>query len=119
MQAFEDLKQDVQALIDTAADTIQKLVDDAAAKAATYAGAPRTEPVIQPEAGSAEFIAQVNDLRDKVREATESLKTQAAAVLGNPAIGVNGGLGSTEPPIAVGSIGQVHTIGPDAFKAGA
>lgn len=91
MQAFEDLKNDIQTLIDTASDTIQKLVDDAAARA-------RQTPAMTGSAQSgddgSEFTSQIEDLRIKVRNATDRLKDSARAALENPALSGSGGVGS-------------------------
>lgn len=74
MQAFEDLKNDIQALIDTATTTITALVDQAAAQAQTATAS----------ADELSFNSQILQLSEDVRAATNALKAQAAAVLGIP-----------------------------------
>lgn len=115
MQAFDDLKSAVLELISTATDTIQKLVDDAAAKARAYAEATSgnipTPQMSLPKAGSADFIAQVQDLQSRVREATERLRTSAEAALGNPA------LSQAQVGEPQGSVAPRPTVEPDSFKA--
>lgn len=74
MQAFEDLKQDIQTLIDTATTTITALVDQAAAQAQRASAS----------VDELSFNSQILQLSTDVRAATDALKAQAAAVLGTP-----------------------------------
>lgn len=111
MQAFDDLRNDIQALIDTATSTIQSLVDQAAHNAA--AALPSTSSADTADV----FTSQLTELSSKVRAATASLRNQAAAVLANtpapaPIAEVAGGAPSTDT--ASTSRGPV---GPDSFKS--
>lgn len=74
MQAFEDLKQDIQTLIETATTTITALVDQASAQAQAAVTT----------ADELSFNSQILQLSDDVRAATNALKAQAAAILGTP-----------------------------------
>lgn len=95
-QAFEDLKQDIQNLIDTAGDTVKELVDEFARRAQSSQSTPSTgfpvpgmstggasEPTT--DAGS-EFTSQIEELRTKVRTAIDNLKQQAKAAMENPSM---------------------------------
>jgi hypothetical protein len=85
MQAFEDLKQDIQNLIDTASDTIKQIVDQAAARAQGSFTAP------SPGSDGSEFTSQIEELRTKIRVATDNLKEQARTALDNPSFNFGGG----------------------------
>ncbi len=104
MQAFEDLKQDIQNLIDTASDTIRQIVDDAAQRVrdAQTTGAPVGTvggvPVGTDSNAGAEFTSQVEELRNKVRQAVDNLKQQAKAALENPSFPSGGGSSGSTPP---------------------
>lgn len=130
MQAFDDLKQDIQTLIDTASSTITQLVDQAARNAA--AAVPSTSGTDTADV----FNSQLSELSSKVRAATENLRQQAAAVLnsggsadfgpgsfggGSSGSGSTGGISPANPsgePIAEEqSIEQARSVGPDSFKA--
>jgi hypothetical protein len=88
-QAFEDLKQDIQNLIDTASDTIRQIVDDAASRA--QGPLPGAATTIGSD--GSEFTSQIEELRTKVRNAVDNLKQQAKSALSNPSFG--GGSGDT------------------------
>lgn len=99
MQAFEDLKQDIQNLIDTAGDTIKQLVDDAARREREWRASGGAVGGVSPgaPAGSdgGEFTSQIEELRTKVRAAVENLKHQAQAAMANPSFPVSGDGGAS------------------------
>lgn len=146
-QAFEDLKVDIQTLIDTASDTIRQIVDDAASRA-------RSEtPLVSGgafQSDGSEFTSQIEALRTKIRIAVDNLREQARSALDNPVFSTTGTQIGGTPPAPVGvnpgtaAQGNVDdqmpaggsdqspntpvppapefggsTIGPDSFKAGA
>lgn len=140
--AFEKLKADVGELIQTATETINHLVDQAA-KNAQAAVDSAVAPVI------VDLTPHLTDLSTNVRAAIDSLKAQAALILGEtatsapvapaspaspvPAAPVQGNLNIAEPvapastinndpnaaPPASASLPNAFTIGPESFKSGA
>lgn len=105
MQALDDLKNDIQTLIDTTASTIQQLVDQASRNAA--AAVPATSG---PDTADV-FTSQLMDLSSKVRAATDNLRNQASAILNQSSGGSSGPDSGGEPPAGGTS------IGPSSFKA--
>lgn len=110
MQAFEDLKQDIQNLIDTASDTIQSLVDEAVRRSQSQSGGVSGGAGVvgstPSDTSGSEFTSQVEELRVKIRAAIENLKHQAKTALENPAL--SGG-GNTGGQIGSGGAGGVST----------
>lgn len=110
MQAFDDLKSDIQTLIDTASGTIQSLVDQAARNAA--AAVPSTSGIDTADV----FTSQLADLSSKVRMATDSLRSQAAAVLANTPSSSQSDTGGSQEALGANDA-AVGSIGPGSFKA--
>lgn len=90
MQAFEDLKLDIQTLIETATTTITALVDQAAAQAQSAVAS----------VDELSFNSQILQLSTDVRAATDALKSHAAAVLGTPSSELLPSVAPTEPATA-------------------
>lgn len=126
MQALEDLKTDIQSLIDATADTITSLVDEMARRAkatpdvSTSAGVPATSST-----DGGEFTSEIEALRVKVRAATDNLKQQAKVALENVGSVSGSTSGSTspapapqpvDPTINPGTTAQGNTD--DQFPAG-
>lgn len=111
-QELEDLKGDIQSLIDASAATITTLVDEMAKRAAV------PQIVGGNASDGSEFTSQIEQLRLKVRTATDNMKDQAAVALASlnvapPAAApiVSGGTDSNAVPGAT-------AVGPDSFKSG-
>lgn len=103
MQAFEDLKQDIQSLIDTAGETIKTIVDEAARRVQEAQrsqqgqmapGAAAGQPGMATQDGS-EFTSEIEELRTRVRAAVDHLKQQAKAAFDNPSFQNTSGSGSS------------------------
>lgn len=98
--ALEDLKQDIQSLIDATSETINSLVDQMSDRASSG-----PQSAASGEDGS-EFTSQIEELRTKVRAATDNLKQQAKEALQ----GVRSSSGSSGSPLGsqsgAGSVGD-------------
>lgn len=116
MQAFDDLKQDINTLIETATSSIEQLIEQAKNNMSTAAGAAQATG----EDLSDVFTSQLLQLSQQVRSATDNLKQRISSLNTDSGSGTNSsslsqsGSGSASPSP---SSPPASTIGPDSFKA--
>lgn len=108
-QALEDLKNDIQSLIDATSDTINSLVDELSSRSFDI-----PQSATSGSDGS-EFTSQIEELRSKVRAATDNLKQQAKEALQGVRSSQGSSLGSQS---GVGSAGGISGGYPSASGGG-
>lgn len=122
MQALDDLKQDINTLIETATSSIEQLIEQAKNNMSAAAGAAQAAGTDLSDV----FTSQLMQLSQQVRSATDNLKQRVSTLNGgssgssgssSPAASGTGLDGSSSSTSTAASAPAAATIGPDSFKA--